>query len=32
MFVDLLWAAGAIALAVYMLAVLLRPVRFCRDS
>jgi len=28
MFVDLLWAAGAIALAVYMLAALLRPDRF----
>ncbi|MBS0489764.1 potassium-transporting ATPase subunit F [Phenylobacterium sp.] len=28
MFVDLLWAAGAIAVAVYMLAALLRPDRF----
>lgn len=28
MFVDLLWAAGALAIAAYMLAALLRPDRF----
>ncbi|MBA4011079.1 MULTISPECIES: potassium-transporting ATPase subunit F [unclassified Phenylobacterium] len=28
MLVDLLWAGGAIAVAVYMLAALLRPERF----
>jgi len=28
MIVDLLWATGAIAVAVYMIAALLRPDRF----